>query len=72
MEAKEGQKRRDARAWGGNLAKQTAALGNADVMFCVLDAWEAAFSREKCRLAWEVTGLNPFNQHVYWELLVQE
>ena len=62
----------DPLAWGGNQAKETAQLGNSDLMFCVREPWEHAFSREKCKKAWDTTGLNPFTQRVYWELKEQE
>ncbi len=62
----------DPQALGGNEARQTAALGNANLMYCVVDAWERAFSRDKCKLAWVVTSLYQFHQHKYWELLADD
>ena len=63
----------DLRAWAGKTtAVGCSALANSDFVFCVRNAWTASFSPRQCMLAWQVTGLVPFTQHVWWELKAKE
>eukprot|EP00961_Rhodomonas_salina_P018234 245154-Rhodomonas_salina.1 len=50
------------------MKKHRGALTNSDLMFCMALAWKVAFSPDKCRHAWEKTGLIPFTQRPFWEL----
>ncbi len=51
---------------------KTAALSQADLMFCMLKAWEHEFSREKGLKVWDSTGLSQLHHCGKSELKDQE
>jgi hypothetical protein len=51
-----------------DLAVKNKNLGYEDLMTCIKDPWEHAFAEDQCKKAWEVIGVSPFTQSVYWNL----
>lgn len=51
-----------------DLAVKNKNLGYEDLMTCIRGPWEHAFAEDQCKKAWEVIGVSPFTQSVYWKL----
>ena len=41
-------------------------LTDVELLDCAKPAWESAFSRQSCEIAWRMAGLFPFTRRPYW------
>ena len=62
---------RESQQAGAPLGNARAVLTPEDLMDCLREPWEKAFSAENVASAWKRDGIVPFTRKVYWDVRLE-